>query len=146
MAYLWAANGNPFHFFEAQEEGWDRILTNPITAFAHTWDTYAGDYAANWLIAWRVEIAAAFAGVFFTVWAFTRGEHGYGVYMGALMIPLLTSSYYLSIPRMLLSMFPIVLLVASVTREEERFHLVLGVSSAFAALGVLVFTRGQWFF
>ena len=146
MLYLWSATNDPFYFVTAQNEGWQRELTNPLTALQTTWDTYQGDYASIWILAWRIEIAAAFAGIFFTGWAFKRREYGYGVYMGTLMLPLLTSSWYLSIPRMLLSMFPISLLLASVTRDDQRFSLTVATSSVFAALGVLVFTRGQWFF
>jgi hypothetical protein len=146
MAYLWAANDDPFYFFTAQSEGWDRVLTDPRDAFGATWRTFYDDYPPNWLIAWRVEIAAAIAGLFFTGWAFARREYGYGVYMGTLMIPLLVSRWYLSIPRMLLSMFPIALLLASVTRNHRRYELVLATFAVFAALGVLVFTSGRWFF
>jgi hypothetical protein len=148
MGYLWAANDGPFQFVTAQRENpfWSRTLTNPIETFTTTWDTYSGNYASTWLLAWRVEIAAAIAGLFFTGWAFRRGEYGYGTYMGLTLLPLLVSSWYLSIPRILLSLFPIPLLLASATRNERTHDLVLGVSALFAALGVIVFTRGQWFF
>lgn len=146
MAYLWAANDDPFYFVTAQEAGWQRELTHPWDALKATWNTYYGDYPSVWLLAWRVEIAAAAAGIAATAWAVARKEYGYAAYMGTLMIPLLLSSWYLSIPRMLLSMFPIPLLIASVTRAEQRHGLVLGTSALFAGLGVLVFTRGLWFF
>ena len=146
MVFLWIENDDPFYFFTAQREGWHRVLTNPIESFTTTWDTFYGDYSSNWLIAWRVEIAAAIAGVFFVGWAYVKREFGYAVYMGTLLLPLLVSSWYLSIPRMLLSMFPIPLFIAGVTRDEGRHDLVLATSAIFAALGVLVFTSGQWFF
>lgn len=146
MGYLWATADDPFYFFTAQRLGWHRQLTNPLVALKTTWDTYFGDYSSVWLLAWRIEVAAAFAGLFFTGWAIKRREFGYAVFMGTLMVPLLVSSWYLSIPRMLLSMFPIPLLIASVTRDEHRHGLVLATSTVFAALGVLVFTRGLWFF
>ena len=146
MSYLWAANDDPFYFFTAQRVGWHRELTNPIDSFLVTWRTFYGDYSANWLLAWRVEIAAAIVGVFFVGWAYVKREYGYAVYMGTLMIPLLLSSWYLSIPRMLLSMFPIPLFLAGLTRDDTRSDLLLATSAVFAALGVLVFTRGQWFF
>ena len=152
MVYLWAANDDPFYFVEAQAQGWQREMSNanPFIAakdaLVTTWNTFEGDYPSTFLLAWRVEIAAAIVGVFFTTWAFKRREYGYGVYMAATMLPLLLSRWYTSIPRMLLSMFPIVLILVSVTRKEERFAYTLATSAAFAALGVLVFTRGQWFF
>ena len=146
MGFLWIANDDPFYFFTAQREGWSRELTSPIDSFLATWRTFEGDYSSNWLLAWRVEIAAAIAGVFFVGWAYAKREFGYAVYMGTLLIPLLVSSWYLSIPRMLLSMFPIPLFIAGITRGEGRHDLVLATSAIFAALGVLVFTSGQWFF
>jgi hypothetical protein len=146
MAYLWAANDDPFYFFTAQREGWDRSLTNPVDSFLATWRTFYAEYPANWLIAWRIEVAAAIAGLFFIGWAAKRRAFGYAVYMGTLMLPLLLSSWYLSIPRMLLSMFPIAILLASVTEDRTKHELVLATSAVFAALGVVVFTEGQWFF
>jgi hypothetical protein len=147
-AYLWAEKGSPGHFLAIQEQGWGRTLTSPVTAFLNTWNTWEGaTYPTNWIFAWRMEIAAASVGVALTIWALVRSEWGYAGYMGATMVALMTSSWYFSIPRMLLSLFPAVLLLAGWTGGgRDRHELALVVMAPVAALGVVVFTSGAWFY
>jgi hypothetical protein len=72
---------------------------------------------------------------------------GYAAFMGTTLVTLLVSTHYFSVPRALLSLFPIVLLMASYTKERERAHdLVLAVSAPIATIGVITFTRWLWFF
>ena len=146
-AFLSQAMGDPFEFLSAQREGWGRRFVGPLTSFSTTWGTWTEGHATNWLLAWRVEIVAALVGVGFTTWAALRREWGYAVYMASLLAVLMTSSWYDSIPRMLLSMFPIFLLLASVTRNRPSFHDgIVIVLAPLAALGVVVFTQGNWFY
>jgi hypothetical protein len=57
------------------------------------------------------------------------------------------SSLYFSLPRMLLSLFPIPLLLAdyAAARLKIRPYLAGGMG-AIAAIGTVVFTHGIWFF
>ena len=146
--FLANAYGDPFYFVVDQKEGWGRELTDPITAFMRTWDTWSvGNQPQNWRFAWRIEILAALAGIGFVVWAARKKEWGYVTFMGTLMITLLVSTWYFSIPRMLLTMFPITLLLAGWTKAREgRFELLLAGFAATCALGVIVFTQGAWFY
>jgi hypothetical protein len=148
MAYLAANNDGPFEFVSAQAENpsWRREYTDPREAWRTTWHTFSGDYPSSFIIAWRVELLAALTGLAFTAWAFAKKWFGYGVYMLLTLVPLLVSRWYLSIPRILLSLFPIALLIAGAVRNERQHDLVLATSAVFAAMGVLVFTRGQWFY
>lgn len=146
-AFLSQAMGDPFEFLTAQSEGWGRRFVGPFTSFTTTWNTWNEGHATNWLMAWRVEIVAAAGGVIFTTWAAVRREWGYAAYMACLLGALMTSSWYYSIPRMLLSMFPIYLLLASLTRDRPSLHDgILIVLAPLAALGVVVFTQGNWFY
>jgi hypothetical protein len=146
--YLEAAVGNAFQFFADQAEGWQRELTNPIAALAATWRGATSDSLdANFVFAFRIEIAAAVLGLGATAWALARREWGYAAYMGSMMAALMTSNYYLSIPRMLLTFWPGLVLLAELNRTSPRRHEVtLVVMIPLAALGVVVFTRGGWFF
>jgi hypothetical protein len=62
------------------------------------------------------------------------------------MAALLTSTWYFSIPRMLLSMFPAVLLLASLTESQRRHEAALLILAPVAAIGVVVYTQGAWWF
>jgi hypothetical protein len=146
--YLAASRGDPFYYFVDQKEGWGRELTNPLVTLERTWETWAGaNYPANWRFAWRMEIVAAAIGVAFVVWAIKKKEWGYATFMGTLLATLLVSTWYFSIPRMLLTMFPITLFVAAWTRGRDgRHEVVLLGSAAICVLGVIAFTQGAWFY
>ena len=147
-AYLWNVKGTPFYFFTDQREGWYREFTGPLTSFTETWRlAFNAQAPTNWIFSWRMELLAAAVGIGFFVWTLVRREWGYAAYIGATMGALMTSTWYFSIPRMLLSLFPIYLLMASWTlRDDRRHEYLLAVTAVLAALGAVVFTRGAWFF
>ena len=146
--YLWRARGTPLQFFIDQRDGWGRTFVGPLESFLATWNTRMGlTYPTNWIFAWRIEIIAAFAGVVLTIWAAVKREWGYAAYMGIFMVALMTSTWYFSIPRMLLSLFPVMLLMAQATQNRPiRHEMALVVLAPVATLGVIVFTRGAWFY
>jgi hypothetical protein len=110
-----------------------------------TWDTAA--YPSNWIFAWRIEVLAAAVGVGLLVWTVARREWGYAGFVGATMAALLTSTWYFSIPRMQLSLFPAMVLLAGWTLDHPRRHeLLLLTLAPIATLGVIVFTSGAWFY
>ncbi|CAN5562616.1 membrane protein [soil metagenome] len=147
-AFLAATKGDALYFFTDQRLGWGRTLTNPISSLMSTWNTWSGaDYPSNWIFAWRLEIVAAAVGIGLVGWALAKREWGYAGYMGAMMAALLTSTWYFSIPRMLLSLFPAVLFLAEATRGRSEAHeLTVIALASLASLGVVVFTQGAWFY
>ncbi|HVL91155.1 MAG TPA: mannosyltransferase family protein [Actinomycetota bacterium] len=146
--YLWRVTGSPARFFEAQRDGWGRIFVGPVRSFGTTWETWTGShFFTNQLIAWRVEIVAAALGVALVVWAALKREWGYAAYMGSMHAALVTSSWYYSIPRAMLTMFPAVIFLAAHTvRKPKRHEPLLAVFASIAMFGVIVYTRGHWFF
>ncbi len=145
-AYLWHGTGDALDFVAAQRAGWQRTFVGPVASFLNTWRSWSEGEPTNWIFAWRLEIVAAAAGVGFTVWAFVRRWWGYGTYMALTLGYLLTSTWYYSVPRLLLGLFPIFLLLASWAGRGARRDALLVVSALCAALGVIVFTRGAWYF
>jgi hypothetical protein len=150
-AYLWQVKEDPLYFLTDQRLGWGRALSSPVEALQATWNgtrVDAGEGAlTNFVIGWRIEIVAVAVGVSFVVVALLKREWGYAGFMGTFLAALMTSSVYLSAPRMLLSMFPIVLFLAEWTRRNQRrWESVLLAFSSIAMLGVVAFTREAWFY
>ena len=147
-AFLARAMGDPFEFITHQQQGWGRTFVGPVASFMNTWNTWnSADYPTNWLLAWRVEIVAAAAGLAVVVWAALKREWGYAAFMGSMLLALMTSTWYYSIPRMLLSMFPIVLFLSEAAKTRPALHEWLIVAFApMATLGVVVYTQGIWFY
>jgi hypothetical protein len=147
-AYLWGTKGSSLYFFTDQRLGWGRRFVGPVASFEHTWSTWnAPGYPTNWIFAWRIEIVAAATGAALVAWALAKREWGFAAYMGTFMATLITSTWYYSIPRMLLSFFPAVLFLASWTKLNPNRHEGLLLALApLATLGVVVFTQGAWFY
>ena len=147
-AFLAQAMGDPFAFLEHQREGWGRTYVGPISSFMNTWNTWdPAAYPTSWLLSWRLEIVAAAVGVAFTGWAVAKREWGYAGFMGSMLLVLMTSTWYYSIPRMLLTMFPIVIFLSEATTRRKQLHewLIIGFAPL-AALGIVIFTEGAWFY
>jgi hypothetical protein len=135
--FLWRVRGDPLFYFTDERLGWHRDLVSPITSFANTFDHPGAP----------IEIAAAVIGLAFVVWALRSKQWSYATYMGLLLTSLVTSTYYLSIPRLLISFFPVPLLFAAATKDRPgASRLLLGVSGALALAGVVAFTYGVGFY
>lgn len=144
--HLQAVRGSFFQFRIDQLQGWGRDFVSPVQSFLFTWNTRIGGYEANWIFAWRIEILAALFGVLLTIWALVRRQWAYAAYMGTFMAVLMTSSWYFSIPRMLLTFFPAFIFLAAFAKDERRHEAVVLTLAPMATMGVIVFTRGAWFF
>lgn len=146
-AYLARVEGSALHFFHDQREGWLRAPTNPVDAFRRTLETWGSDVPTNWMLAWRIEVVAAVAGLALVALALARREWGYAAFMGATMAALVSSTWLYSVPRMLLTFFPAVVWAAGWTGRDARRHdVAIALLAPFAALGVIVFTGNAWFY
>lgn len=153
--YLGIVKDDPLDFLHAQSKGWDRSFTSPISALTSTWHVIwagrLGDVPVTLGVryVWFGELAAAFVGFAGTAWALRRREWGYAAYMGTTMAVLVMSgTTFLSLPRMLLALFPIPLLLASWSVDRPlRVYGILFVLLPLATLGVLIYALGTaWFY
>ena len=147
-AFLARVKGDPFYFVTDQRLGWGRTFVGPVAAFRNTIDRWDDPtQSTSFLIAYRIEVVAALIGIAFVLWALRKREWGYAVFMGSLLGVLLTSTEYFSVPRILLTFFPAFVFLAQATLTRPRLHeAYLMTSTTVAALGVIVYTRGAWFF
>jgi hypothetical protein len=146
-AYLAKVKGNAFQFFVDQREGWLRDFTGPLEAFRRTLQIAGAEGApTNWIMSWRLERVAAAAGLVVVAVALRKREWGYAAFMGTMLAVLMTSTWYFSIPRMLLSWFPAAIFLASFTsRSQARHDYILALFAPISCLGVVVFTSNAWF-
>jgi Gpi18-like mannosyltransferase len=147
--FLWRVKGTPLAYFNAERLGWGRHFSWPLASFFQTLHHHAvpTHNSRIWDAAWRIEIVAAAIGVFFTVWVIRRGQLGWAAYMAGTLGTLMLSSLYFSIPRMLLSLFPIPLVLAEYATGHAKIRPYLATTMAGIALtGTVMFTHGTWFF
>jgi hypothetical protein len=142
-AYHYARSGDWLAWKHAQEAGWGRELVWPWTSWRTTWQAaMGGDDSA---VAFRMEIAGAVLAVAVLLWLAAMRWWGELVYTGLQAAALMTSAYYLSIPRSLLLWFP--LWVALARLATRRRWVIVGyamVAAPLMLLGVTRFLDGAW--
>lgn len=145
LLFLTRRFGDPFYFVTAQSRGWGRSYVGPVRSFLNTWQTYHDGNPTNWVLVWRLEIVAAVVGLALLAVLLRRREWAWAVYVAGPMALLVTSTWYYSIPRMLLVLFPLPVLLAGWTaRRPGRHDLLLAVFAILASFGAVAFTREAW--
>jgi hypothetical protein len=147
-AYLSQTRGDPLYFFTDQRIGWGREFVGPFQSFSNTIDRWSdASLSTDFAVAYRLEVVAAALGLAMVVWALAKREWGYAAFMGSTLIVLTTSTEYFSIPRILLTFFPAAVFLARAGLHRRWLHeTLLIVMAPLAAVGVIVYTRGSWFF
>jgi Gpi18-like mannosyltransferase len=140
--------GSAFAFLEIQREHWSKHLAPP-------WEGLLG---ALWVIFWRDPVQKVFVGVaevlfglfglFCISYAFIiKLRPSYTIYMLLTWLAVASTSYWLSMPRYLLSMFPIFILFAVIADKREELHYVMTTAFLlFFSLFLILFTQGYWAF
>jgi len=145
MGWLAWRAGDPARFAVDQRAGWGRQLSGPLEALRTTLRGAYGNADTTWVFTWRLELVGAVIGLALLVWCLRRAEWGWAAYTGLTMAAYLLSTWYFSIPRGLLGLFPLPLLVARLLHGRDQvFAGVLAGSAALFALAVAVFVRGPW--
>ncbi|GGS80434.1 mannosyltransferase family protein [Nonomuraea spiralis] len=141
--YHYRRSGDWLAWKHAQEAGWGRDFAWPWEAWRTTWQSAMG--GDDFAVAFRMEIAAAVLAVGVLVWLLALRRWGEAAYCGLQAAALMTSAYYLSIPRSLLLWFPLWVLVAKVaTRKPWVLVLYAMVCGPLMYLNAARFLTGAW--
>ncbi|WP_049560276.1 mannosyltransferase family protein [Nonomuraea sp. SBT364] len=142
-AFHYARSGDWLAWKHAQEAGWGRELVWPWESWAVTWDSAMG--GGDMAPAFRMEIAGAVVAVAALVWLLALRRWSEAVYVGLQAGALMTSAYYLSLPRSLLLWFPLWVAVAQVaTRRQWVIVAYALVSGPLMVLNTARFLSGAW--
>ncbi len=157
-SYLWSARGSPVYFLTAERLGWQRTFVGPIASFRNSVHavfsnpySYPGRFGSLRQVAGIVitvgEIFALVLILVVTAWSARRREWGWATFLGLTALALGTSTTYYSVPRMLLSLFPVMLFLAVVTRSHRAIYIAaVFVSVVGLCVGTVLFTHGLWFY
>ncbi|MBS2966191.1 hypothetical protein KGA66_24305 [Actinocrinis puniceicyclus] len=108
MTYLHSLTGDWNAWEHAERVGWNRHLSYPWHTFANTWHYAFGHYlpaATAW--EYQVEILATAVGLALVVWLAVRRRWAEFVYVLLSVGTLATSHVYLSVPREMLTWWPL---------------------------------------
>jgi len=146
FAYLHAATGSWTEWFDVQAEKWDRHLTDPVHAFLNTYNmifTFSGTGAPS--SRFVMEIAAAALLLALGVVILVMRWWAEAVYVLLTVASLVTSTFYYSIPRAAVLLFPVWMLLGLWMTRHRWFRIAyLCVAIPFLALVVVRFLQGQW--
>jgi hypothetical protein len=94
---------------------------------------------------WRAELIAAVLAVTVTAWLLWRKRWPESVYVGGQTIALLTSSYFLSVPRVFLLWWPVWIgLAAWLKNKPQWWPWVLAVFIPLNLALAIAYTQGHW--
>jgi len=146
FAWLHQRTGSWGTWFTAQRQGWGRTTVWPTTAFINSIHRIVN---TNGAVRYQSILEVVFAAGFITATAVLarRQDWAAASYVGLTAASLLTSHHYLSVPRAMLTCFPIAILVAEVMTARRRAPMTW--LATLAGLGLLAanattFLTGQW--
>ncbi|GAB2960524.1 mannosyltransferase family protein [Nonomuraea fastidiosa] len=141
--YQYRRTGDWLAWKHAQEAGWGRDFAWPWEAWRTTWRSAMG--SDDFAVAFRMEIAGAVVVVAALIWLLVLRRWSEAVYAGGQAAALMTSAYYLSIPRSLLLWFPLWVLLARVSaRRPWLMALYVLISGPLMLVNTARFLSGAW--
>lgn len=139
---------NAFAFLIAEKEYWNKTLAPPWRGLmgALNYIMWEGaDPRYRLMIGWAELIFGIF-GLICTIWTFIRLRISYGVYMLLTWVATTSTSFLLSSPRYTISLFPMFILLALLSRRSEIHYPITIVFLLFYFLFLSLFTQGLWAF
>lgn len=134
--YLWAGSGSWTAWFKASRHGWNLHFAGLWTALKNTWGwAFGGLIAPQPAVMYQIEIAFMAVAITLTAVLLRRRAWPEALYCGLAVVTLGTTTYYQSVPRAVLLMWPLYIAVSrAVVRRPWVGQLYLWLSIPCAAL------------
>lgn len=146
FAYLHSITGSWTTWFDVQRVRWDRMLTDPLTSLLNTIDmvsTFTGTGAIS--SRFVSELAAMALLIVVCVILLIKRWWAEAAYVVVTVAALGTSTWYYSVPRTIVVLFPVWMLLGLwLTRYRWLRWAYLLTALPMLALVVVRFTQGQW--
>jgi Mannosyltransferase (PIG-V) len=144
--YLHRETGDWNAWSQANSAGWDLRYVGPWRALKTSyWGAFQHAYSGEFGFMEQLEIASLAVMLIATVAFLVRGRWPEAVYCGLPVIALGTQTWYQTVPRTLLIMFPIWVAMADFTRDRAWLaKTYLAVSGSLAVVVGLLYLAGQW--
>ena len=151
VAYLslnYITYGDPLKFLEIQAGHWEMHLSFPTKGF----------FSALGSIFWRapeesirtygasIQITFVLLSLILIIYSFFRVRLSYSLYALATLLIVTSTSFWISIPRYILTLFPIFIILAILGRRKEINYSIIFLSLIFYALFLSLFVRSKWAF
>jgi hypothetical protein len=141
LLYLHTRTGSWLAWSHAETVGWGRHTQSPISTWRASW-SYAGGAGGSYGAEEKIEIFCAIVMLLATIVFAVDRDWPAMIYCGITMMTLTTSTFYMSIPRAMLVVFPIWVRLAR-SRETVRWTW-LSVSAPVMVMISFFYLTGQW--
>ncbi|RLG35246.1 hypothetical protein DRN97_00335 [Methanosarcinales archaeon] len=140
--------GDAFAFIEVQREHWFKHLAPPWEGLSGAlWSIFWRDPAGKMLVGGAELVFGLFGLVCIIYAVVTKLRPSYTIYMLLTWLAVASTSYWLSMPRYTLSLFPIFILLAIIGDKRAELHYVMTIAFLlFFSFFLVLFTQGYWAF
>ncbi|MCW4005923.1 MAG: mannosyltransferase family protein [Candidatus Bathyarchaeota archaeon] len=140
------ATANPFMFLEIQRDHWNNVFA-PLTGLtqAYSW-AVSGAYPANVTIGVAPIVFGVFGLLMVGLGVWRRLRPVYLVYMFLSWGLAVSTSWWISVPRYIMALFPMFMLLGLVAKREITVAVIAGVFVVGLCYFTGLFAVGQWAF
>lgn len=141
-----ATYGDPFKFLEIQSSHWAMNLSLPTSGFISALNySYGGDPRTMMSLGWS-QLFFGIMGLALIIYSFFRIRLSYSLYALSTWVVVTSTSYMISVPRFMLTVFPIFIIMAIFGRKRSVNYSIIFLSLIFYALFLYLFVRKLWAF
>jgi hypothetical protein len=142
----YALYGSPFEFLRVQEDHWYKSLAAPWDAIGTAFGWFRSTNPDDRLMYGFTELLFVGIGLVGTIFAAFRFRPAWFIWMAGNMLLFLSTSFLLSTPRYALTLFPLFVALALVSRRTWVLVLISAISIAGLAYFAGRFATGVWAF
>jgi len=138
--------GTPFKFLEVQKDHWGMNLSLPITGFSGAWGIIDwGDPGYKITGGW-LQLLFGLVSFVLIIYSFFRIRLSYSIYALATWLVVTSTSFMISVPRFMLTIFPIFIVLALLGRRKGVNFTILFISILLYSFFLSYFVLGKWAF
>jgi hypothetical protein len=138
--------GDPFHFLSLQQEVWYKTLSLPTEGGWNAITSVGWKEPSQIIISALAEVIAVGFTLFFICWMVIKYRPLYTSYCWLTLLVFTSNSYWLSIPRYVLPLFPIYIILAHWSKNKAVCFLIVFIFLSLYALFAGHYTQAHWAF
>ncbi|MBN1699629.1 MAG: glycosyltransferase family 39 protein [Spirochaetales bacterium] len=138
--------GDPFHFLSLQEEVWNKHLSLPTEGGWNAIMSLQWKEPSQFIISALAELIAVAYALFFICWMVIKERPLYTSYIWLTLLVVTSNSYWLSLPRYVLPLFPIYIILAVWSKNKAVHFIIILIFLSFYAFFAGHYTQAHWAF
>ena len=138
--------GDAFAFLTIQKQHWFKELSPPWIGFLNSLGGIGWRSPSERMLVDYAEIIFSLLGLTTVIVGFLYLRISYNVYALLTWLLITSNSYWLSIPRYTLTIFPLFILLSLAGQRKEINYLITVISLIFFSLFLILFAQGRWAF